>query len=379
MRRRLFEQEHEDFRSAFRAFVDSEAVPKSADWEEAGFVEKEFWRKAGDAGFLGFEASPEFGGLGVSDFRFNAVIGEEVAASGMVGDGFALHNDIVAPYVIDYASDEQRQRWVPGFVSGETVTAIAMSEPGAGSDLARISTRATIEDDTIVLNGSKTFITNGFTADLALVLARTGEDDGKGMSLIAVEAGTPGFTKGKPLKKIGRRAQDTGEFFFDDCRVPMVNLIGEPGAAFDLVKRNLPRERLTIAVTAVASARRALDLALAHADERHTFGKPLRAHQTVLHKLATWHTSIQVLQSHVDACIVALNDGELTPEDAAGVKYYATDLEGSVIDDVLQLFGGYGYMEEYPIARMWRDARIQRIYGGANEILKEIVGRGLFA
>jgi acyl-CoA dehydrogenase len=377
----MFEAEHDDFRAAFRAFLDREAVPRSDVWEEQGHVDKSFWRKAGEAGYLAFEAPESFGGLGVRDFRFNAVIAEEVVASGMAGDGFALHNDIVAPYLLEHTSQEQLQRWLPGVVRGETVTAIAMSEPGAGSDLARISTTARREGDTLVLNGSKTFITNGYTADLVLVLARgRGEDDtDTGMNLVAVESGTPGFQQAKPLKKVGRRAQDTAELHFDDCRVPASHVIGPPGRAFDLVKQNLPRERLSIAITAVASARRGLALALAHADTRRTFGKPLRSHQTVLHRLADMHTRTQVAQSHIDACVLALNAGELTPEDAAGAKYYATDLEGAVLDEALQLFGGYGYMEEYPIARMWRDARVQRIYGGANDILKEVVGRGLFA
>lgn len=377
MRRTLFSEEHELFRDGFRAFLERSAVPNVELWEDLGHVPGDFWQAAGAEGYVGFEAPEDFGGAGISDFRFNAVIAEEVADSGMAGDGFALQNDILAPYLIEYTTDEQRTRWLSGFTAGTLIPAIAMSEPVAGSDLARIALRATRADDHYVLNGSKTFITNGMTADLVLVLARTGENDGRGMSLIAVEAGTPGFTKGRALKKIGRKAQDTGELFFEDCRVPVANLVGEPGRAFDLVKRNLPRERLSIAVFAVASAARALRLALDHSRMRETFGRPLHTHQTVLHALAEMHTEIQAARSHVDNCVIELGEGTLSAEDAAGAKYLATELEWTTIDRALQLFGGYGYMEEYPIARMWRDARVQRIYGGANEIMKEIVGRSL--
>ena len=379
VQRRIFDDEHRSFRQSFRAFLDAEAVPKVDEWEAQGFVSPEFWKRAGAQGFVGFDAADELGGAGNRDFRFNAIIAEEVADSGSAGDGFAMANDIVGPYLIEYATAEQQQRWVPSFVSGDTVAAIAMSEPGAGSDLARISTTGRIDGDQIVLNGSKTFITNGLTADLVLVLARTGSSTRSDLSLVAVEYGTPGFDRGRALEKIGRHGQDTAELFFTDCRVPLSNVIGEVDAAFDLVKRNLPRERLSIAIYGVASARRALRLGLEHASTRSTFGKPLIQHQTVLHKLADLHTAIEVTQSHIDNCIVALNLGDLSPEDAAGAKYWATDLESRTIDEVLQLFGGYGYMEEYPIARMWRDSRVQRIYGGANEIMREIVGRGLSA
>jgi acyl-CoA dehydrogenase len=377
VQRRMFNEEHHAFRESFRDFLEAEAVPFVADWEATGHVDKRFWPKAGAQGFLGFEASEELGGLGIRDFRFNAIIAEEVADSGAAGDGFAMHNDIVGPYLIEYASKEQQERWVPDFTAGKIVTAIAMSEPGAGSDLARITATGRVEGDDIVINGSKTFITNGITADLVLVLVRSGTETRGQMSLVAVEANTPGFTRGTPFHKIGRKGQDTSELFFDGCRVPLTNVVGELHGAFDIVKRNLPRERLSIAITGVASARRALRLGLEQANQRSTFGKPLAQHQTVLHKLASIHTAVEVAQSHIDNCVIALNSGALSPEDAAGAKYWATDLESSVIDDVLQLFGGYGYMEEYPIARMWRDSRVQRIYGGANEIMKEIVGRAL--
>ncbi|WP_286900570.1 acyl-CoA dehydrogenase family protein [Thermocrispum sp.] len=376
MRRTLYTDEHEQFRAAFRQFLDAEAVPHWEEWEKAGTAPREFWRAAGKLGFLGFEAPEQYGGLGIRDFRYNAVLQEEVADSGIATDGFALHNDIVAPYLLDWTTDEQKARWLPGFTSGETITAIAMTEPHAGSDLASIRTTARIEGSSVVLDGAKTFITNGSIADLVLVLARTGE---RGMTLVAVEAGTPGLRHGTPLRKIGRKGQDTAEVFLDGCVVPVENVLGEPGAGLELVKHNLARERLSIAVHAVASAHKALQLALEHATTRTTFGKPLARHQAILHDLAQAHIDIQVVRSHVDACVAALVDGELSGEDAAGAKLAATELESRVLDRALQLFGGYGFMEEYPIARRWRDARVQRIYGGANEIMREIVGRALLA
>ncbi|MGW0630562.1 acyl-CoA dehydrogenase family protein [Streptomyces sp. NPDC002758] len=374
MQRRLYTADHNEFRSGFREFLEAEAVPHAEEWLVAGTLTREFWRAAGKAGFLGFEAPPEYGGLGVRDFRYNAIMAEEIAASGIPNDGFSLHNDIVAPYLVDYASKEQQARWLPGFTSGEIITAIAMTEPQAGSDLAAIRTSAHFEGDEIVLDGAKTFITNGSIADLIIVLA---QDGNARMSLVVVERGTPGLSRGAPLHKIGRKGQDTAEVFFDGVRVPKANLLGERGRAFDLVKRNLPRERLSIAVYAVENAARALRLALEHTTNRVSFGKPVARHQAVLHKLAEMHTAIQVARSHVDSCVIELDAGELSPDDAAGAKYWATELESQVLDGCLQLFGGYGFMEEYPIGRMWRDARVQRIYGGANEIMKDIVGRGM--
>ncbi len=377
MKRRIFTADHLEFRQAFRSFIDREAVPCTEKWESAGMVDPDFWTKAGALGYLGFEAPARYGGLDLHDFRFNASMTEEIVASGMAGDGFALHNDIVAPYLINYCSAAQQARWLPGFVTGQTITAIAMTEPGGGSDLARIGTTGVVDGDSIVLNGSKTFITNGFTADLIFVLVRTGGGHGRDQSLVGVERGTTGLQRGTPLKKLGRMAQDTAEVFLDECRVPLANVIGERGGALDVIKKNLPRERLSIAVAAVASAQRGLDLALEYTGQRSTFGKVIAQHQSVLHELADMHTAIQVARSHIDNCVLELNAGELTAQDAAGAKYWATDLEGQVLDRALQLFGGYGYMQEYPIGRMWRDARAQRIYGGANEIMKEIVGRGL--
>jgi len=377
VQRTVYEADHERFRAGFRSFLLREAVPHIAEWEAAGLVDRSFWRAAGSAGYLGFEAPEPFGGLGVRDFRYNAVMSEEVVALGIASDGFSLHNDIVAPYLLDVASLEQQARWLPGFSSGKTITALAMSEPGAGSDVASVRTAARYEGDEIVLAGTKTFITNGSRADLVIVLARTGEDGGKGMSLVVVEPPCAGFVHGQPLHKIGRHGQDTAELYMDGVRVPRANLLGPPGGAFRIVMSKLARERLSIAVLAVASAKAALGLALRHCREREAFGGPLTQLQVLRHQLAEMHTELQVAQTYVDACVLALTDGTLTAADAAGAKYWTTELQWRVVDRCLQLFGGYGYMEEYPIARIWRDARVQRIYGGTTEIMKEVVSRGL--
>ncbi|OBB26085.1 acyl-CoA dehydrogenase [Mycolicibacterium peregrinum] len=377
MRRTLYTEEHEAFRKAFRAFIDHSAVPHVEAWEDAGTVDRQFIRAAGENGFLGFEFGTEFGGLGIEDFRYNAVMTEEIVASGMAGDLFSMQNDIIVPYLRDLATPEQQQRWLPAFTRGECVTALGLTEPGAGSDLAAIKASARRDGDHLVLNGQKTFITSGATCDLAIVLVRTGEREGRGTTFVAVENGTPGFERGRPMHKIGRKAQDTAELFFEECRVPVSNIIGEPGRGFGCAIANLPRERLSIAVAAVASARHALALGLDHVRQRNAFGGPLAQLQSVRMQIAEMHTDIEVLSEYVDRCVVALNDGELTAAEAAGAKYKATELQWEVLDRVLQMFGGYGYMEEYPIARMWRDARIQRIYGGSNEVMKDLVGRAV--
>jgi alkylation response protein AidB-like acyl-CoA dehydrogenase len=377
VRRSLYDDDHEAFRAGFRAFLLKEAAPHTARWEVEGVVDRSFWQAAGAAGYLGFEVPPAYGGLGIRDFRYNAVMSEELADLQIAGDGFSMHNDIVAPYLLDVASPEQQQRWLPAYTTGEVIPALAMSEPGAGSDVASVRTTARYDGDEIVVDGAKTFITNGSRADLVIVLARTGEDGGKGMSLVVVEAGTPGFVHGQPLAKVGRHGQDTAELFFDGVRVPATNLLGEPGRAFRVVMSKLARERLSIAVMAVASARVALSLALEHCRQRQAFGQPIGQFQVLRHQLAEMHTEIQVAQNYVDTCVLALNDGSLSAPDAAGAKYWTTELQWRVVDRCLQLFGGYGYMEEYPIARIWRDARVQRIYGGTTEIMKEVVSRDL--
>jgi alkylation response protein AidB-like acyl-CoA dehydrogenase len=379
VRRTLYEAEHESFRAAFRSFLDGEAVPYADKWEQAGTPDRDFIIKAARLGFLGFEFPPHYGGLGIADFRYNAVMAEEVAASGMAGDTFTMQNDIVVPYLLNLTTPEQKARWLPRVTSGHGVTALAMTEPGAGSDLASIATTARRDGDTLVINGAKTFITSGATCDLAIVLARTGERDGRGTSLIVVENGTPGFERGRAMAKIGRKAQDTAELSFSGCRVPAGNLLGEPGRGFRHAVLNLPRERLSIAILAVAAARRALGLALEHARQRVAFGAPLADLQAVRMTLGEMHTDIAIMQEYTDRCVRALNAGELTPEEAAGAKVKATELQWEVTDRALQLFGGYGYMEEFPIARIWRDARVQRIYGGSNEVMIDLVGRSVVA
>jgi alkylation response protein AidB-like acyl-CoA dehydrogenase len=379
MRRTLYEPDHESFRAAFRSFLEREAVPYVEKWEHEGTPDRDFIVKAAEAGFLGFEFPPEYGGLGIGDFRYNAVMAEEVVASEMAGDTFAMQNDIIVPYLLHLTTDEQKARWLPLMTSGRGVTALAMTEPDAGSDLASITTTVRRHGGTLVIDGSKTFITSGATCDLAIVLARSGERDGRGTSLVVVENGTPGFERGRPMAKIGRKAQDTAELYFSGCRVPAGNVIGEPGHGFRDAILNLPRERLSIAVSAIASARHALDLALDHARQRVAFGAALAEIQSVRMTLGEMHTDITILQEYIDRCVLALNASELALHEAAGAKYKATDLQWEVVDRVLQIFGGYGYMEEYPIARIWRDARIQRIYGGSNEVMKDLVGRSVVA
>jgi acyl-CoA dehydrogenase len=373
MKRTIFEPEHEDFRESVRGFLRAEALPHTEEWEAAGLVDRSFWRKAAAQGYVAFAAPEEHGGLGLDDFRFNAIIDEEVAYTGAVGDNFALVNDIVTPYLLDLTTAEQRDRWLPGVTTGETVPVIAMTEPGTGSDLRAIAATAKPDGDGWRLNGSKTFVSSGIQADLVIVAARAGD----GLGLFAVPASAEGFQRGRKLEKVGRKAQDTAELFFDDVAVPPEDVIGEPGQGLRLLMRNLPQERLSIAVTAVASAERALEITLDYARLRNAFGKPIGSFQANRFSLAEASTEVAIARTYVDRCLAAQVAGELTPEEAAGAKYWTTELQFKVIDLGLQLHGGYGYMEEYEIARMWRDARVQRIYGGTTEIMKEIVGRSL--
>ncbi|WP_028066427.1 acyl-CoA dehydrogenase family protein [Solirubrobacter soli] len=373
MRRTIFEPEHEDFRESVRGFLTKEAVPKTEEWEADGVIDRAFWRKAAAQGFVGFSAPEEHGGLGLHDFRFNAIIDEEVAYTGAVTDNFALVNDIVVPYLQDLTDEPQRARWLPGVTTGDIVPAIAMTEPGTGSDLRAIASTAKWDGSAYRLSGSKTFVSSGIQADLVIVAARTGE----GMSLLAVPSDAEGFTRGRKLDKVGRKGQDTAELFFDDVVVPPEDVIGEVGRGLSLLMRNLPQERLSIAVTAVASAERALEITLEYVKGRNAFGKPVGSFQANRFSLAEAATAVQIARVYVDRCLALQVAGELTPEDAAGAKYWTTELQFKVIDLGLQMHGGYGYMEEYEIARMWRDARVQRIYGGTTEIMKEIVGRSL--
>ncbi|MFI7429386.1 acyl-CoA dehydrogenase family protein [Micromonospora sp. NPDC049836] len=378
MEQHLYESVHEEFRDLCREFLAREAVPHHARWEADGIVDREVWRKAGAAGLLGMDIDPEYGGGGQRDFRFNAVLDEEIVASGCSGLGFGLHNDVVAPYLTELTTDDQRKRWLPGFCSGDLVTAIAMSEPGAGSDLAGIRTTAVRDGDALVLNGQKTFITNGELADLVVVVAKTAPDQGAhGVSLIAVETGTPGFSRGRRLAKVGLKANDTAELFFDDCRVPAENLIGTENHGFYHLMANLPRERLSIAVAAVAAAEKLLALTLDYARTREAFGRPIGKFQHNRFLLAELDTEVTIARTFVNHCVAEYDAGRLSVTDAAKAKWWTTELQNKVADRCLQLHGGYGFMLEYPVAKAWLDGRVQTIYGGTTEIMKEIIGRGL--
>jgi alkylation response protein AidB-like acyl-CoA dehydrogenase len=374
----LYEPVHEEFRDLCREFLAREAVPHHGSWEKAGLVDRAVWRKAGAAGLLGPDVDEAYGGGGQRDFRFNAVLVEEIIRSGCSGLGFSLHNDVIAPYLTDLTTEDQRKRWLPGFCSGELITAIAMSEPGAGSDLAGVRTTAVHDGDGYLLNGQKTFITNGENADLVIVVAKTAMDQGAhGVSLIAVERGTPGFTRGRRLEKVGLKASDTAELFFDDCNVPAENLIGAENQGFYHLMGNLPRERLSIAVAAVAAAEAILERTLEYARTREAFGRPIGKFQHNRFLLAELDTEVTIARTFLNHCIAEFNAGRLSVTDAAKAKWWTTELQNKVADRSVQLHGGYGYMLEYPVARAWLDSRVQTIYGGTTEIMKEIIGRGL--
>jgi long-chain-acyl-CoA dehydrogenase len=380
VKRQLFDDVHDEFRSSFATFLRREVVPHREEWERAGIVDRSVFAAAGASGFLGIDAPEEHGGGGTADFRFNLVIAEELqqADCNAVGLGLTLHNDICLPYFMHLASDEQKRRWLPGICSGELITAIAMTEPGIGSDLASMTTSAVRDGDDYVVNGSKTFITNGINADLVITAVKTDPGERhRGMSLLVVERGTEGFERGRNLDKIGMHAQDTAELFFADARVPVSNRLGDEGSGFVSLVTNLPRERLSIAMTGVAAAQRGFEHALTYARQRTAFGQPIGSFQSARFRLAEMATEIEVAQTFIDRCVVALNDGELTADEAAMAKWWCTELQGRVVDAGVQLHGGYGYMSEYPIARAYADARITRIYGGTTEIMKEIIGRSL--
>src|SRR5215211_1496265 len=380
MRRTLYEADHDAFRETVRRFVVKEIAPRHVEWEAAGIVPRELYTAAGAQGLLGWAVPEEFGGGGEPDFRFNAILGEEVVAAGVAGsgNGLCLQNDVCLPYFLDLATPEQKARWLPGIASGELITAIAMTEPGVGSDLASMTTTARRGGDVYVVNGAKTFITSGINADLVITAVKTDPTQKhKGMSLLVIERGMLGFERGRNLDKLGQHAQDTAELSFTDVRVPVENLLGEEGRAFAHLVDRLPQERLGIAVAGVAGARAALEWTLEHVRTRTAFGRPIGSFQNTRFRLAEVATEVDVAQAFVDACVLALNDGELTAEDAAKAKWWCTELQGRAVDTCLQLFGGYGYMTEYPIARAWADARVTRIYGGTTEIMKEVIGREL--
>jgi alkylation response protein AidB-like acyl-CoA dehydrogenase len=383
MRRSLFEDVHEDFRASFRTFLEREVVGdegRYGEWERAGIVPREVFALAGRGGFLGMAVPERFGGAGVEDFRFNVIIGEETqrAGVGSFGLGITLHNDICLPYFLSYCSEEQRERWLGGIAAGELITALAMTEPGIGSDLAGMTTRARREGEYYVVDGTKTFITNGINADLVIVAVKTDPSERhRGISLLVLERGMEGFSRGRNLEKIGQHAQDTAELSFAEVHVPAENLLGEEGEGFRYLVSNLPQERLSIAASAVAAAEVAIEWTLEYVRERKAFGQSIGSFQASRFTLAELRTETEIGRSFIDRCVRSLTVGELTAEDAAMAKWWCTELQGRVVDRCLQLHGGYGFMLEYPIARAFGDARVTRIYGGANEIMKEIIGRSM--
>lgn len=374
-----YEPEHEQFRAAVRQFVQTKVLPFHEQWEEKGLLDRRLFTDAGAQGLLGFPVPEEFGGPGVDDFRYHAIVVEEVNRAGCASAGiaFSLQNDVVLPYVNELANDEQKARWLPGVVSGEKVLAIAMTEPGTGSDLAGIRTTAVRDGDCYVVNGAKTFISNGQNGDLFVTAVRTSPDRHKGLTLLVVEDGSPGFTKGRNLEKIGLHAQDTSELAFDNVRVPVANRLGDEGEGFYQLVRNLPQERLSLSLGAVAAAEGVLAATLAYVKERKAFGSPVAAFQNTRFVLAELATEVKIARTFVDSALADHLEGALTAAGAAQVKWWCTELQNKVADRCLQLHGGYGYMREYPVARAFVDARIQSIYGGTSEIMKEIISRDL--
>lgn len=380
MERTLFDADHEAFRATVAAFLDRELVPRRAEWDETGVIDRAVFTRAGSTGLLGTAAPAEFGGGGVPDFRFNVVLNEEIHRRGLNGAGlaFTLHNDIVLPYLLIHATDDQRRRWLPGMCDGSLIGAVAMTEPGAGSDLAGIGTTAIRRGDRYVVNGAKTFISSGINADVVVTAVKTDPAQRhRGLSLLVLERGMPGFERGRRLPKVGLHAQDTAELSFTDVEVPVANLLGAEGHGFALLAECLVQERLSIAVTAVAAARAALGWTLQHVGERRLFGRALSEFQHARFVLAEIDTELEIAQSYVDRCVAAHLDGKLSPASAAKAKWWTTELQKTVVDRCVQLHGGYGYMLEYPIGRAYQDARITTIYGGATEVMKEIVARSL--
>jgi len=380
VRRNVFADEHESFRALIRDFVAKEVVPHHAAWEKAGRLPREIFEKLGSLGVLGMAIPEKYGGAGVADYRYNVVLQEE-AARGLVTLGTVRTQlDVILPYFLIYADEEQRERWFPGLASGRLLTAIAMTEPGTGSDLAGMRTAAVRDGDHYILNGAKTFITGGLLADLVIVVARTSTDPENrraGLTLLVVEDGMPGFVRGRALDKIGIKAQDTAELSFDGVRVPVANRLGEEGAAFGYLGRNLPQERMTVAVGSVAQARAALDATVEYVKERKVFGAPVASFQNTKFELAAVAAEVEAAQAMLDRAVLELVGGELSGADAAKVKLFCTEVQARAVDRCLQLFGGYGYMLEYPIARLYADARVARIYAGTSEVMKVIIAKSL--
>ena len=380
MRRNVFEPEHEAFRDLVTHFIAKEVVPQHAAWEKAGRLPREIFEKLGSLGVLGMAIPEKYGGAGVKDYRYNVVLQEESARALVTLGTVRTQLDVILPYFLAYADEEQRERWFPGLASGRLLTAIAMTEPGTGSDLAGMRTTAVLDGDHYVLNGAKTFITGGLLADLVIVVARTSTDPDNrraGLTLLVVEDGMPGFVRGRALDKIGIKAQDTAELSFDGVRVPVANRLGEEGAAFGYLGRNLPQERMTVAVGSVAQARAALDATVEYVKERKVFGAPVSSFQNTKFELAAVAAEVEAAQALLDRAVLELVDGRLSGADAAKVKLFCTEVQARAVDRCLQLFGGYGYMLEYPIARLYTDARVARIYAGTSEVMKVIIAKSL--
>ncbi len=378
-RRPLFEDVHDDYRESFRRWLRAEVVPHHESWQEAHIVSRDLFTKAAEHGFLAMAVDEEYGGSGVNDWRFNAVLAEE-AAYAMVQSswmGPSVHNDLGMPYLLAGANEEQRQRWFPGCASGEKILALAMTEPGTGSDLAGIATRAKRDGDGYVINGAKTFISNGLNADLVVTAVRTGDDPHRGLSMFVIERGMEGFERGRQIHKRGQHANDTAELFFNDCHVPAENLLGEEGTGFAQLMAHLIPERLGLAVSSMAAAEAALDLTLDYVKERKAFGRPIGSFQNSRFVLAELQTRVELSRCWMDRTIGRFVEGTCTVQEAAMAKYWTTDLLCEVADAGVQLFGGYGYTTEYKISELWADARVNRIYAGTNEIMKELIGRSM--
>ena len=377
MDRNIFDDEHEMFRDSVRSFLQNEILPHSDRWHEQGIVDREAYTKAGEMGLLLMWADEKYGGAGVSDFRYEQVLIEENAKYGDAGFFMTLHNRLVGPYLGELGTDEQKQRWLPKCVSGESILAVAITEPGAGSDVAGLRTRAEDKGDHFLLNGAKTYISNGINADLVVVVARTGPAGGRGLSLFVVERGMEGFERGPKLKKMGLKSQDTSELFFNNVKVPKENLLGELNRGFYHLMHFLAEERLLGAVGYVAVANAAFDLTMEYIKDRKAFGRTIADFQYTRFKMADMRMQIDIAQTFVDQCVLAHNKGELSAEDAAKAKLFTSELEGRVVDDCVQLHGGAGYMDEYPICRMYVNARVSRIYAGSSEIMREIIARSI--
>jgi len=378
--RTIFDETHDQFRSAFRGWLDDRVVPNHEEWENEGITPRDLWIDAGKQGFLGLTVPESYGGGGTNDYRFAAIMTEEIGTTGVIGsgNGITLHNDIVLPYYLELANDEQKKRWLPGMCTGEIIGALGITEPNTGSDVAGVRTTGVKKGGVFIVNGAKTFISNGINSDLVITVCKTDPEKGhRGFSLLIIERGMKGFERGRNLDKLGMHAQDTAELFFNDVEVPAENLLGEEGMGFVYLMTNLAQERLGIADGAIAVADAAVKWTLDYTKERKAFGQSISQFQNSKFLLAELATEVQIAQVYVDRCVELHCEAKLSAEQAAAAKYWCTELQNKVVDRCLQLHGGYGYMREYPIARAWADSRIQTIYGGTTEIMKEIVGRSL--